>query len=97
LRLAQTSGNPSAWRPFQNLYNAGSDLLHDAPNVDFGLAAVTRTYGLPEQAPLFLFTLSRAIGWIAHAIEEYASGQLIRPRARYTGPPPSASSLANAK
>jgi len=28
------------------------------------------------------------IGWIAHAMEEYASGHLIRPRARYTGPMP---------
>ena len=44
--------------------------------------------GLPEQAPVLLFALGRTIGWIAHAIEEYASGQLIRPRARYTGPMP---------
>jgi citrate synthase len=63
-------------------------LLRDAPNLDAGLAAVTRAYRLPEQAPLLLFTLGRTIGWIAHAIEEYASGQLIRPRARYIGPPP---------
>jgi len=52
------------------------------------LAAVTRAYRLPEQAPLLLFALGRTIGWIAHAIEEYASGELIRPRARYTGPAP---------
>ena len=72
-------------------------LLHDVPNLDFGLAAVTRTYRLPDTGSLLLFALGRTIGWIAHAIEEYASGQLIRPRARYTGPPPSgASSLASA-
>ena len=63
-------------------------MLQDLPNLDFGLAAVTRTYRLPDQAPLLLFALGRTIGWIAHAIEEYASGQLIRPRARYTGPGP---------
>jgi citrate synthase len=87
-RLAQASGNELAWRPFRNLWRAGSGLLHDVPNLDFGLAAVARTYRLPEHAPLLLFALGRTIGWIAHAIEEYASGKLIRPRARYTGPPP---------
>jgi citrate synthase len=88
IRLAEASGHETAWRPFRNLVGAGSALLHDAPNLDFGLAAVTRTYRLPDQAPLLLFALGRSIGWIAHAIEEYVSGQLIRPRARYTGPAP---------
>lgn len=91
IRLAEASGNQSAWRPFRNLFRAGSDVLHDVPNLDFGLAAVARTYRLPEHAPLLLFALGRTIGWIAHAIEEYASGQLIRPRARYTGPAPQGS------
>ena len=67
---------------------AGAD-LHDLPNLDMGLAAVTRTYRLPGDAPVLLFALGRTIGWIAHAIEEYATGQVIRPRARYVGPPPS--------
>jgi citrate synthase len=88
MTLAEASGNEGAWRPIRNLWRAGSDLLHDRPNVDFGLAAVARTYRLPDHAPLLLFALGRTIGWIAHAIEEYGSGQLIRPRARYTGPAP---------
>ncbi len=88
LRLAASSGNELVWRQFRHVLKAGSEVLHDAPNVDCGLAAVTRAYRLPEEAPLLLFALGRAIGWIAHAIEEYASGELIRPRARYTGPPP---------
>jgi citrate synthase len=85
MRLAEASGNRAEWRVVRELSRAGSELLHDLPNLDFGLAAVTRTYGLPDQAPVLLFALGRTIGWIAHAIEEYASGQLIRPRARYTG------------
>jgi citrate synthase len=88
MRLAEASGHEAAWRPVRNLRRAGSELLHDLPNLDFGLAAVTRTYGLPDQAPVLLFALGRTTGWIAHAIEEYASGQLIRPRARYSGPVP---------
>jgi len=88
LRLAASSGNEAEWRAIRNLARAGSELLQDHPNLDFGLAAVTRTYRLPAQAPVLLFALGRTVGWIAHAIEEYARGQLIRPRARYTGPVP---------
>ena len=95
MRLAEASGNDAEWRSVRNLSKAGSELLHDAPNLDLGLAAVTRAYRLPDRAPMLLFALGRTIGWIAHAIEEYASGRLIRPRARYVGPvPPGASQLA---
>jgi len=86
LALAESSGNDRAWRPFRNLVRAGAEVLNERPNLDCGLAAVTRAYRLPDHAPLTLFALSRTIGWIAHAIEEYAAGRLIRPRARYTGP-----------
>jgi citrate synthase len=95
MRLAESSGNDAQWRAVRNLGKAGSELLQDLPNLDFGLAAVTRTYRLPDQAPVLLFALGRTIGWIAHAIEEYASGQLIRPRARYTGPVPLAIGIAS--
>ena len=88
LQLAQAAGDGPAWRAIRSLWRAGSTLLHDAPNLDFGLAALTRAYGLPDEAPLLLFALGRTTGWIAHAMEEYASGQLIRPRAHYVGPSP---------
>jgi citrate synthase len=88
LELAEASGNRTEWLRIRSVARAGSELLHDHPNLDFGLAAVTRAYGLPERAPVLMFALGRTAGWIAHAIEEYASDQLIRPRARYTGPMP---------
>jgi citrate synthase len=88
LQLAESSGNDRAWTPFRNLIRAGKELLNEAPNLDCGLAAVTRAHRLPDQAPLLLFALGRTIGWIAHAIEQYQTGQLIRPRARYIGQPP---------
>jgi citrate synthase len=90
LRLAEGSGNTAEWRLVRSLRTAGSELLHDLPNLDFALVAVARTYGLPERAPLLMFALGRTVGWIAHAIEQYAAGTLIRPRARYTGPAPEA-------
>jgi len=43
---------------------------------------------LPDGSPLVLFAIGRSIGWIGHAIEQYATDQLIRPRAKYVGVPP---------
>jgi len=88
LRLAADSGNDRALQRVRRVSRAGTALTRDLPNLDFGLAAVTLAYGLPPHAPVLLFALGRTAGWIAHAIEEYASGRLIRPRARYTGAPP---------
>jgi len=58
------------------------------PTVDFALAVLTNALQQPPGAALALFALGRTIGWIGHAIEQYQLDQLIRPRARYVGPPP---------
>jgi citrate synthase len=71
---------------FLAVRTAAEDLIGEPPNVDFALAALTDTYALPREAPLVIFALSRSVGWIAHALEQIAAGQLIRPRARYIGP-----------
>jgi citrate synthase len=89
LKVAQAAGRETAWRAVRHAWKAGETLLDQEPNLDFGLAAIAHTYGLPDEAPLVLFAVGRTVGWLAHALEEYASGQLIRPRARYVGPPPS--------
>jgi citrate synthase len=67
---------------------AADRLDRDPPNVDFALAAVARVLALPAGAPMVLFAIGRSLGWIAHVMEQYASGQLVRPRARYVGPQP---------
>jgi citrate synthase len=64
------------------------ELVGEHPNIDFALAAMTQAYRLPKQAPLVLFALARSVGWLAHALEQVTTGRLIRPRARYVGPPP---------
>ena len=69
---------------------AASATLRERPNVDFALAAVARVMKLPPGAPLTMFAIGRTIGWIGQAIEQYATGQLIRPRAKYVGVVPSA-------
>ena len=68
---------------------AATALIRDKPNLDFALAAVARVLGLPAGSPLMLFAIGRTIGWIGHAIEQYATDHLIRPRAKYVGVPPS--------
>jgi citrate synthase len=67
---------------------AAGAAVGEAPNIDFALAAVARVLRLPPGSPLTLFAIGRTIGWIGHAIEQYATGQLIRPRAKYVGPVP---------
>jgi citrate synthase len=76
---------------FRRLARVADDLLGDRPNVDFALAALTAAYDLPLHAPATIFALARTVGWLAHMLEQVASGQLIRPRARYVGPPVGAS------
>jgi len=65
--------------------DAAASLRQDAPTIDFALAAVARVLRLPAESPLMLFAIGRTIGWIGHAIEQYGTGQLIRPRAKYVG------------
>lgn len=62
--------------------------LEEVPTIDWALAAMVHALQLPRGAGLALFALGRTIGLIGHAIEQYHDGQLIRPRATYTGFPP---------
>ncbi|MCU0496656.1 MAG: citrate synthase family protein [Anaerolineae bacterium] len=62
--------------------------IDKAPNLDFALATLELTLNLPRGSALILFALGRTVGWIAHAIEQYATGQMIRPRAKYIGRTP---------
>ncbi len=72
----------------RNVAKVGEELTGDKPAIDFALAALARTLKLDRGAPLTLFALGRSIGWIGHAIEQYAKDEMIRPRARYVGEPP---------
>ena len=65
--------------------DAAGSATGEHPNVDFALAAVAYVLRLPAESPLMLFAIGRSIGWIGHAIEQYATGQIIRPRAKYVG------------
>jgi citrate synthase len=72
----------------RELAAAVEDLLGEKPTTDFALVVLARLLRLPPGSPLALFAIGRSIGWIGHAIEQYALGEMIRPRARYVGPAP---------
>jgi citrate synthase len=76
------------YRFVREFARAASHATGEHPTIDFGLAAAARVLKLPAGAPLVLFAIGRSVGWIGHAIEQYETGQLIRPRARYVGVPP---------
>lgn len=43
-----------------------------APTIDFGVAALTFTAGMPADAGLAILAVARCAGWVAHTLEEYA-------------------------
>jgi len=57
------------------------------PTLDVGLVAVSAALGLGSGGALALFAAGRSAGWLAHALEQRATGVLLRPRARYVGSP----------
>jgi len=77
--------NSSELRYAREFARAAAAVTGERPNVDFALGAVSRVLGLPPGSGLTLFAIGRTIGWIGHAIEQYAVDQIIRPRAKYVG------------
>jgi citrate synthase len=57
------------------------------PSIDFAVATLARVAGMVTGAGEAVFAVARTAGWIAHALEAYAGGGPLRPRAVYTGRP----------
>src|SRR6266851_731620 len=101
-------GDPRAHALLEALASAGAaeKLTREIPerileatgefvNIDYALAVLVHTLGLPPGHELVLFAMTRTVGWIAHACEQLRHGGLIRPRARYIGPAPGRSAAFN--
>jgi len=56
-------------------------------NVEYFAAVVLEAIGLPRDLFTPTFAISRVVGWTAHIIEQARHNKIIRPGARYTGPP----------
>jgi 2-methylcitrate synthase/citrate synthase II len=57
------------------------------PNVDWPSARLYHYMGLDISLYTPIFAMARVAGWAAHAIEQLDHNRLMRPRARYVGPP----------
>jgi citrate synthase len=57
-------------------------------NVEFYAGVVMDHTGLPQDLFTPTFASSRVIGWCANILEQAADNRIIRPSARYVGPPP---------
>src|SRR5215472_8147816 len=57
-------------------------------NVEFYTALLLNALGLPRDAMVSVFAMSRVAGWIADALEQQRTGRIIRPASRYIGPAP---------
>jgi citrate synthase len=59
-----------------------------ATNVEFWSAVVLDFADVPPDLFTPMFTCARTAGWSAHIMEQKREGRLIRPTAKYVGPPP---------
>ena len=57
------------------------------PNVDWPSARLYHYMGLDIDIYTPIFAMARVAGWAAHIIEQLDHNRLMRPRARYIGPP----------
>ena len=57
-------------------------------NVEFYAGVVMHDCGVPREMFTPTFAVSRVMGWTAHILEQARDRKIIRPSARYTGPPP---------
>jgi citrate synthase len=59
-----------------------------ATNVEFWSAVVLDFAQVPPELFTPMFSSARVAGWAAHILEQKREGRLIRPTAKYIGPPP---------
>ena len=62
-------------------------------NVEFYASIVLEAAGVPTELFTPTFALSRMVGWSAHIMEQLADPRIMRPTARYVGPPPANQAL----
>jgi citrate synthase len=78
--------SPSQVQLLHDLVGLAADRRIPLPNVDLGLAALTRATGMPDDAGRTIFAVARVAGWTAHYLEELEERPIrYRARAVYAG------------
>jgi citrate synthase len=55
------------------------------PNLEIYAALLLDACGIPPNAFTPTFATARGVGWLAHAMEQKATGRMLRPTSRYVG------------
>jgi len=86
-RLAAEIGDDRWERIAEPIEKAVTEQKKLPPNVDWPSARLYHYMGLDISIYTPIFAMARVAGWSAHIIEQLDHNRLMRPRARYTGPP----------
>ncbi len=85
--LAKEVGDDRWERIAEPIEQAVTSQKNLPPNVDWPSARLYHYMGLEIEIYTPIFAMARVAGWAAHIIEQLDHNRLMRPRARYTGPP----------
>ncbi len=85
--LAKEVGEDQWERIAEPIEQAVTSQKNLPPNVDWPSARLYHYMGLEIELYTPIFAMARVAGWAAHVIEQLDHNRLMRPRARYTGPP----------
>lgn len=72
------------WEPYKNILQEIEKIKElGKPSIDLMLVIMIRALDGCDEDALTIFALSRCVGWIAHAMEQYNEPGIIRPRAAF--------------
>ena len=86
LELLRGTALPHGPAPLTAVLSAAARRGLPPANIDAILAGLSFAIGAPPGTGELVFAVARTAGWMAHALEQYADPQLLRPRAVYVGP-----------
>jgi citrate synthase len=86
-RVARELGDDRWERIAEPIEKAVTEQKKLPPNVDWPSARLYHYMGLDIRIYTPIFAMARVAGWSAHIIEQLDNNRLMRPRARYVGPP----------
>ena len=87
VKVAEEIGDDRWERVAEPIERAVTSQKKLPPNVDWPSARLYHYMGLDIDIYTPIFAMARVAGWAAHVIEQLDHNRLMRPRARYIGPP----------
>jgi 2-methylcitrate synthase/citrate synthase II len=87
IRLAKEQGDDRWERVAEPIERIVTETKKLPPNVDWPCARLYHYLGLKLDIYTPIFAMARIAGWAAHIIEQLDNNRLMRPRAKYIGPP----------